>query len=75
MFDEASQLRMKAEASRRLADLSDDAERKMLWLERADHWAQLAIKAAKQPQRRKPRGAAGRNLSITSDRLSKLLRS
>lgn len=49
MFDEASQLRSRAEACRRLADFSNDAARKALWLERADHWEQLAAKAEQQP--------------------------
>jgi hypothetical protein len=39
----------KAEACRRLADLADDEQRKALWIERADHWEQLAVKAAKRP--------------------------
>lgn len=52
VFDEPAQLRQKAEACRRLADMSEDAARKALWLERADHWEQLAVKAAKQPRPR-----------------------
>lgn len=54
MFDEPAQLRQKAEVCRRLADMADDAGRKALWLERADHWEQLATKAPKQPNRRSP---------------------
>ena len=36
---------MKAEACRRLADMSDDGLRKTIWLERADDWEGLAKKA------------------------------
>jgi hypothetical protein len=51
MSDQADHLRLKAEACRRLADLSDDIHRKLLWLERADHWERLAKKAVKvQPR-------------------------
>jgi hypothetical protein len=52
MIDEAAQLRMKAEACRRLAELSDDFAREALWLRRADHWEQLATEAAKAQGRR-----------------------
>ena len=38
MFDKAAQLRLKAEACRRLAELCDDAARAVLWLDRADRW-------------------------------------
>lgn len=49
MFDEAAQLRLKAEACRRLADISNDrTERRALWLKRAGDWEQLASKAEKQ---------------------------
>jgi hypothetical protein len=51
VFDDLAQLRRKAEACRRLADMSEDAKRKAMWLERADHWEQLAVKAAKHLQR------------------------
>lgn len=47
MLDEAAQLRRKAEACRRLADMSEEVERKVIWLERADYWEELAAKAAK----------------------------
>jgi hypothetical protein len=53
MFDEPAQLRQKAEACRRLADMSDEAERRVMWLERAGHWEQLAVKAAKPPRSRR----------------------
>jgi hypothetical protein len=39
----------KAEACRRLADLADDEQHRALWIERVDHWEQLAVKAAKRP--------------------------
>jgi hypothetical protein len=52
VLDDAAELRRKAEACRRLADLSDNAKRKALWLERADNWEGLAIKAAKQSKPR-----------------------
>jgi hypothetical protein len=54
MVDDPAQLRLKAEACRRLADLAEDAQRKALWIERADHWEQLAAKATKRPQQQKP---------------------
>jgi hypothetical protein len=57
VYDKAAQLRLKAEACRRLAELCDDAERGALWLERADHWENFAIKAAKG----QARGAASNN--------------
>ncbi len=51
--DEPAQLRQKAEACRRLADMyEEDPERQTLWIERADHWEKLAIKAEKQPRQR-----------------------
>jgi hypothetical protein len=46
-----AQLRMKAEACRRLAELTEDAERKTVWLVRADHWESLAAKAERRQQR------------------------
>jgi hypothetical protein len=51
MLEDFAQLRRKAEACRRLADMSEDADRKAMWLERADYWEQLALKAPKQPRR------------------------
>jgi hypothetical protein len=50
--DNAAQLRLKAEACRRLADLTEDAERKTIWLVRADHWERLAAKAEQSQQHR-----------------------
>jgi hypothetical protein len=52
MGDDPAQLRLKAEACRRLADITEDTQRKALWIERADHWEQLASKAATRPQRK-----------------------
>jgi hypothetical protein len=46
MFDEVSQARARAEACRRLADITEDAPRKALWLARADYWDKLAVSAA-----------------------------
>jgi hypothetical protein len=37
-------LARKADACRRLADLVDDAERRMLWIERATEWERLAAR-------------------------------
>jgi len=42
-------LRRKAEACRQLADMDQGADRKTLWLKRADQWEQLAIEAEKHP--------------------------
>jgi hypothetical protein len=50
MFDDPAQLRLKAEACRRLAAMFEEAERKALWIERADQWERLAVQAEKQPQ-------------------------
>lgn len=58
MIDRAAELRLKAEACRRLAELCDDSAREAVWLERADHWEHLATKAAKgQPRRAVPKKA------------------
>jgi hypothetical protein len=54
MSDERAQLRTKAEACRRLADLSKNAERKAFWLDRAGYWKRLATNIVKQPQPRYP---------------------
>jgi hypothetical protein len=40
-------LRQKAEACRLLAEMEQSAERKALWLKRADHWELLVTKAEK----------------------------
>lgn len=47
--DDPAELRLKAEACRRLAGMFEEPERKALWIERAGQWEQLAIKAEKQP--------------------------
>jgi hypothetical protein len=58
MTDKATELRIKAEACRRLADMDDDPLRKSLWRELADDWEALAKKAdlsaAKRKRRRLP---------------------
>lgn len=41
-------LRLKAEACRRLADLTEDAEREALWLKRASDWEELATKTERK---------------------------
>jgi hypothetical protein len=47
MLDEPTELRLKAEACRRLAVISeDDTKRVTLWLERAGYWEDRAVKAA-----------------------------
>jgi hypothetical protein len=48
MSEDAAQLHLRAEACRRLADTSENVDRKELWLERADHWGQLAVNAEKR---------------------------
>jgi hypothetical protein len=48
MSDDPAQLRLKAEACRRLAEMPENAERKDLWLKRADDWDQLANEAEKK---------------------------
>jgi len=50
MLEDSIALRRKAEACRQLADMDQSAERKALWLKRADDWEQLAIKAEKRPK-------------------------
>jgi hypothetical protein len=46
MPDDADVFRQKAEACHRLAEVTQEPERKALWVERAAYWQQLAIKAA-----------------------------
>jgi hypothetical protein len=53
MHDDPAQLRLKAEACRRLAEMTEDEQRKALWIRRATHWDELAAEAAKQ-QRKSP---------------------
>ena len=57
---------MKAEACRRLADMSDDGLRKTIWLERADDWEGLAKKAERAAAKLKPRRNG--NVLVTTDR-------
>jgi hypothetical protein len=49
MSEDPLALRRKAEACRRLADMDQSADRKTLWLKRADQWERLAIEAEKHP--------------------------
>jgi hypothetical protein len=44
MLDDHAEWCRKADSCRTLAKLSDTAERKALWLARADHWQELALK-------------------------------
>jgi hypothetical protein len=43
--DDPAELRLKAEACRKLAGMFEEPERKALWIERAGQWEQLAIKS------------------------------
>lgn len=54
MADERAQSRAKAEACRRLAALSKNAERKAFWMDRAAYWEGLATNTVRQPHRRYP---------------------
>lgn len=45
--DKKANLRLKAEACRRLADMAEDAARKAQWLDRVDYWEQVAMKGAR----------------------------
>lgn len=53
MPKELAQLRRKAEACRRLADMSEDIDRKAMWLQRADYWELRAMQVQKHPRPRK----------------------
>ena len=55
MSELADEYRRKAEACRRLADLSPEAERKMRWIDQATDWDRLAAEAAKQSAKIKAR--------------------
>jgi hypothetical protein len=46
---DAAQCWHRAEACRRLIELTENPERKALWAERADHWVQLALETEKRP--------------------------
>ena len=41
-------LRFRADACRSLAETSDGAERKAIWLQRAQYWEDLSLKAAER---------------------------
>lgn len=58
MADDPAELRRRAEACRRMADLSNTEERKRLWLEKAADWERLAGEADDKYPRaeRYPRG-------------------
>ena len=47
--DDPAELRLKAEACRKLAVMFEEPERRALWIERASQWEKLAIKAQKRP--------------------------
>lgn len=49
---DATQLRSRADGCRQLANVSEDANRKALWIERADHWEKLAKEAEKRLTRK-----------------------
>jgi hypothetical protein len=42
--------------------MADDAQREALWIDRAEHWEQLSIKAAKQIRQRPDPLTAGRGV-------------
>ena len=46
-----AELRQKAEACRKLAGMFEEPDRKVLWIERAGHWDQLAIEAERRKLR------------------------
>jgi hypothetical protein len=48
MREEPERYKMRAEACRRLAAIADTEENRALWLKRADHWEEMAVKAAKE---------------------------
>ena len=48
MLDDSAELRLKAEACRKLVGMFEEPERKALWIERASHWEQLAKEAEKR---------------------------
>lgn len=64
MSDYPAQLRIKAEACRRLAEITTDASRRVHWLRRADDWEALANKA-----QRELRATAGRATARAKDNL------
>jgi len=48
MLDGPAECGRKADACRTLAKLSDTEERKALWIERAEYWEELALKAVER---------------------------
>jgi hypothetical protein len=52
MSEVADEYRRKAEACRRLADLSPETERKAHWIEQAADWERLSAEALKRSRRR-----------------------
>jgi hypothetical protein len=52
MFEVADEYRRKAEACRRLADLSPESERRARWIEQAAEWDRVSAKALKQSRRK-----------------------
>jgi hypothetical protein len=53
MPEVACEFHRKAEACRRLADLSPEPERKTHWLKQADEWSTRAVREEKEELRRK----------------------
>jgi hypothetical protein len=51
MPDDPILLRLLAEACRKLARVFEEPDRKVLWIERAGHWDQLAIEAERRKLR------------------------
>jgi hypothetical protein len=47
MANDPAEMRQKADACRMLANIAENPERKALWLNRADYWEELAVKAVK----------------------------
>jgi hypothetical protein len=54
MRNQARLLRLKAEACRVWAEISEDIARKAHWLEQADHWQALATEVERKQLRRPP---------------------
>jgi hypothetical protein len=52
MSEVADEYRRKAEACRRLADISRETERKVHWMKQATDWDRLAAEAVKQSRRK-----------------------
>jgi hypothetical protein len=58
MPDDPILLRLLAEACRKLARVFEEPDRKVLWIERAGHWDQLAIEAERRKLRVEPAAAS-----------------